>query len=574
MSVWQNPNVKTWQKPEKKPAQSLGDLMKRYYVKEPAASLGQFGHKLLNIPSKAATFAGQPELGGSLAFRPGLDYREMLGLPQEQNALSMSIGMAPELLSAVALPAARLGKVGEAVGSIPKAGKYLEKILAEALPQMGLAAAMSEPEDVLENAGTAGAIQAPFSGLSQLAVSPKPGLQRLAAYGLGGLGGAATTYGLEQAGAPSYVSGTGGLIAALLGKKAAGTKAMMMDELASGKNQQLASDRMAAAERIGLDFLTPEEAFNSPFLARKQGRLGKTDEGSELLYDKFQKRVESEQAAINKVLKDIHDPETMGPKAAELYKEAYKSKLPNDAIADLAQNEIVKHAINEVFKRPAYKQKLKDVPTESFAFWDQVKRAMDDMIEEAPRSEAQIIRDTKKTLVNQMDELSPEYKQARALEERKFAREGLEKAFDKTNINSGHAFYKALNSKEDFADLMKHLRNVPEAQQTLKDMRELFKDFRKESTINKVRGLEQVGMKQDRNDLNALLTKIDSTFTKGKFDKEAIEFITSKDWQQQLEEINKISDKQKRIAKTIEVFGKMASQGSKPFLETENYEVY
>lgn len=545
----------------KKP-QSLPEMMKRYYVQEPAASLGQFGSNLLNIPSKAAYLTGQQQAGDRLSYKPNFDYRKAVGIEEPENLGSMAIGLAPEILAAIAMPGMRLGKLGEAVGRIPKGGKILQKMLSESIPQAGLAAVMSDPSKMAESAAIAGGTQGAFTGLGQLALSPKPKVQKLFSNLLGMGAGGLTAYGLSEAGANPAITGLGGIAAGALARKPVGTKAMMMDDLASGKNLPKAEERLKMAQRLNLDFLTPEEAFNSPFLARKQGRLGRTDEGSELMYDKFQKRVDSEQKAINRVLKQIHDPDIMGPKATALYKEAYKAPVPYDVMASLAENKIIHEAIKKVESTPAYKESLKNVSIDSVEYLDHVKQALDDMIEAAPAKEAAIIRKTKNDMLSQLDDISPAYKEARALEERKFTRRGLEDAFDKTNIRSGHAFYKALNSTEDFNKLMHNLRNVPVARAKLKYMRELFKDFRKESTINKVRGLEQVGMKQNRNDINAAIEMLGNMFTEGKFDKEAIEFITSKDWNKQLADINKITDKQKRMAKTIEVFGKIAAQSN------------
>ena len=44
------------------------------------------------------------------------------------------------------------------------------------------------------------------------------------------------------------------------------------------------------------------------------------------------------------------------------------------------------------------------------------------MIQAAPDKEAAIIRGVKNSMVEELDKISPEYKQARALEERKFTR--------------------------------------------------------------------------------------------------------------------------------------------------------
>jgi len=563
-------------KPKESKPQSLKEMVLRYGIQEPVAGLAQFGHQLINTPSNIASLMGDKESAEMLSFKPGYDYRKAVGLPAEQDIAGMLIGMAPEITAGMALPSANLGKAGKAISKIPKAGKYLQKIISDALPQAGFAGLMNSPEHAGESAATAGAMQVPFSVASQFAMSPLPERQKLGSLALGTLGGAATGYGLSEMGVPGYVSTPLGAVAGLLGHKAAGTKGMMMERLASGKNPEMAQQRMQAAERLGLDYLTPAEAYNSPYLAREQGALAKTPEGSEMMYEKAQRRVKSEEKAIHALLNDIHNPDIMGPQATKLYQESYQNSLPLESIDKFKNNEIIKQAQKDVMSKAAYREKLKNVPEDSFAYWDHVKKALDDMAEGAPKSEARLINDTKKSLVEEMDTISPQYKEARSLEERKFTRQGLEKALDKAKIHSGEAFYKALQSEEKFNKLLRNTRNVPGAEQKLKDMRELFGDLSKPPSIKTARGLESTGMFQNRNDWDALKHVFENMFTKGKFDKEAVDFITSKDWDKQLAEINKITDKQKRMAKVIEVFGKGVAQGSakKPYLSTENYDVY
>lgn len=557
---------------------SLKDDILRYGAKDPLSGLGKFGHKLLNIPSNAASLAGQKDLSNKLAFKPGYDYRKAVGLPEEENIADMLIGLAPEFLASMGIPGVNLGKAGQIISKIPKGGQYAKRALSEGLSQAGLAGALNQPENAAQSAGIAGTTQIPFSLGAQFLESPLPAMQRIGAAILGTGGGLLGGYAAHEMGAPNWLSAGIGTGLGFLGNRVAGTKGMMMEELARGKNNPLAKERLEAAERIGLDFLTPSEAYNSPFLGRKQGQLGRTEEGSELLYDLFQNRAESEAASIDRTLNMIHNPETMGPEATRLYDEAYKASVDPKFIQKYNDNNIVKAAIKDVLKEPAYQESLKNVAVDSLEFWDLVKQAMDDMAESSPNKQSRIIKNTQKSMISEMDAISPQYKEARALEERKFARRDLEKAFDKTNINSGFAFYKSLRSKEEFDKILKHLRNVPEAQQNLKDMRELFKDFRDVSTVKRVTGLEQVGMKQERNTINKLVNIFENMFTKGKFDKEAINFITSKDWNKQLEEINKISDKRKRMAKAVEVFGRGVSQATvaenEPFIKTENYEFY
>lgn len=550
---------------ENKPKASLMENIKRYGLKNPAAGATKTLQNFADFPPDLINFISKKMGSKFRAPKAKIiegDIDEFYGLPKEQNLGDMAAQFAPEIAGSFFVPGMATGKAGKMISKIPGAGKYLEKILGNAIPQMGYSASVAPTESRAEAGGIAGATSIPFSGLSQLAKSTRPEIQKIAS-GLTGAGAAALTgFGLNQAGVDPYMSTPLAAIMGILGAKSTGTQAMMKQKYAGGKDIAKAQERMGMAKELGLDFLTPEEAFNSPFLARKQGQLGRTEAGSELLYDKFGKRIESEQSAIHKTLKQIHDPKTMGPEATALYKKAYSEVVPDKFMKNLAGNSIINSAIHKVETTPAYKHALKDVPINTIEYLDHVKLALDDMIEAAPKKEARIIKDVKNKMLADLDTVSGDYKQARRLEERKFTRKKLEEAFDKTNIDSGHAFFKALNSKEDFEKLMGKLHDLPETQTRLKYMRELFKDFRAESKTNKVRGLEQIKMKQDRNLIDSVKSFIEDKLLSGKYDVDAINFITDPDWDKKIIELNKISNGQKKAAKFIELFGKGVSQGA------------
>jgi len=239
-----------------------------------------------------------------------------------------------------------------------------------------------------------------------------------------------------------------------------------------------------------------------------------------------------------------------------------------------ADNAIIKAAEKRVKSRPAYQESLKkllpenvrlqegqtDARPTSLVYWDHVKRALYDMEQEAGRKgsggEANILKDARRDMVKQMDEQYPEYANARALYERKQVRKGLEKVFDQKEVN-GQNFYRALASQNKFDELMVKLKNAPEASENLKAMRELFNNLMGPPTIKTVKGREEHGMTQARNVGNYLENVMQHIFTGGANDEKAIKFITSKDWLQQLEEINEIADKQMKSV----AFGLALSKG-------------
>jgi hypothetical protein len=70
---------------------------------------------------------------------------------------------------------------------------------------------------------------------------------------------------------------------------------------------------------------------------------------------------------------------------------------------------------------------------------------------------------------------------------------------------------------------------------------------------------------------------MENALTKGKYDKEMIDFITNPNWDAMMADLNKISNKQERMAKFMEIFGKSIAQSNahkEPFMKTENHEFY
>lgn len=538
------------------------------------AALNKLVHRSANIPSGLASMMGDPESAKILEVLPGLDIDKLWGIPKNKHWTDILAQAGPEIAGAMLLPEANLGKAGQAIGKIPKAGKYLQKILSEGIPQAAYAGLMAPNQQRGESAATAGITQAPFSAASQMALSTKPYLQRLGSNLAGIAGGAATSYGLEQAGAPHSVSGGIGLAAGLLGKKAAGTKAMMMDELAGGIDPSISGPRLEAAKRLGLPFITPGEAGKSPALGEAQGKYGRTPGGSNLSYEQSKQRVAAEEKSIEKLLDTIYHPEKMKGKVAEGYKSIEPKRIPTELADELMSDDIIKSVQKDLESKSAYKQGLKGLPKDesgnvsrdTMGYWDNVKKVLDDRYSKAigqgQNTQAHFIDQSRQKLITDLDNIHPEYADVRYLSEREQTRRKLENVFDRKEIKSGATFYNALNSKKKFNELMNNVREIPEAQKMLKDMKMLFADFSNPPSLKASLGASKMGMRQNRNAVSELKDVVGNMFTNDKFDIDAINFVTSPNWDKQLAEINKISDGQKKAAKTIEFFGRIAAQAN------------
>jgi len=103
--------------------------------------------------------------------------------------------------------------------------------------------------------------------------------------------------------------------------------------------------------------------------------------------------------------------------AAPLYAQAYQTALPENA--PILQNPLIQSALQKAKSNPVYAQEIGDLADNSIQALDAVKRSLDDMAESAGRAgnrnEARLINSAKTQLLSAMDEVSPEYGQARGI---------------------------------------------------------------------------------------------------------------------------------------------------------------
>jgi len=558
------------QAPEPEDNENLLQKVFRYGIKDPAIGVLNMGREFANLPHKVS--------GGKIPeFSPSdFDFGGALGV-EKPEPMDKLIQFAGQYGPSLAIPGVGLGRAGQAISKIPGAGKYLSKAVSEAIPQ-ALYGAAQAPQDSLKAGAETGATMVPLHILTQLMGSTSPKVKTLAKILGGGASGLLGREGAKSMGFGEVGSDAAALFLGALGARGMDTVKDRKMRLTEGLNKPLANEKLAAANRLGLDYLTPAEAGESQLAATRQGALGKTEEGAKLLHEKTQSREKSERRAIESTLNKIYSDD-LNPVINAAYEGLKPVNLSTDFPLQYKDNAIIEAAEKRVKTRPAYQESLKkylpenvklkngqvDIEPTSLVYWDHVKRALYDMGQEAERKgsggEANILNETRRELVNKMDEQYPEYAEARALYERKKVRQGLEKVFDRKAVN-GTNFYKALESEKKFDELMGSLRNAPEAAQNLKDMRLVFKELLGPRTIKTAKGKEEYGMNERRSSGAFMESLIENVFTKGGNDKAAIEFITSKDWANQLKEINKISDKHMKMIAFALALSKGASQAA------------
>ncbi len=307
------------------------------------------------------------------------------------------------------------------------------------------------------------------------------------------------------------------------------------------------NERMEAAKRLGLGYLTPAEALVSPFEAAKQGTVGRTSTGSKLLFEKGKQRSGTEGTAINTLLDTIYDEKELKPEMKAAYKETMSESVPQEFINTFSSDPIIEEAINQLHNDPIYRKSLgiqkgsKEspvTPSNSFEYWDHVKRVLGDMEESnsaaagrKPFKKSTIAR-TRREMVDAMDAIKPEYKTARNISEREFTRKKLEDVFDKKTMTINN-FKNILGSKKKLNEVMDKLKAYPEAQQQLNDMKMLFGEtgdlIPNDLTLRGATALKRTGMSTPRNKLDALKQELDEKYGK-EHDVATVNLMTDPEW--------------------------------------------
>ncbi len=456
---------------------------------------------------------------------------------------------------------------------LPTIGKYLSTAFANAIPQ-SIVSASQAPENKLEAAENTATIVGSLSAFAKAIGSGSP-YTRLATKLLMGVGGA----GIGAAGAqyanlgiPATLAAafTGGLGGYKLGTPNVGTR--VAQDVLKGVEGTDYKPVLEAAERLNISHLTPAEASGSNNAAAMQGGLGKT-EGGELLYtQKGKERLESEKNAIKNLFNTIFDKNTEAALTKQLYDVAKPQIIPKEQLSSLKENEIFKDALKDVQNKASYRQKLKDVPENSVQYLDMVKRRMGDQIKSAKRTgdntEAAFIQETQNELVNLMDKVAPAYQQARGVAERGIVRRNLEKIFNNKPV-TGTNFGKYLQNEEKFSELNNNLRNVPEAQQQLADMKTVFGNKRLIDlpTPKASEALSRSNMPNARSSSQDWKQILKEILAGGNYDKTAVKLITNpKEWVSQLDKLKNGTDQEKSMARFIDLLGKASAQKTNQYL--------
>jgi hypothetical protein len=211
-------------------------------------------------------------------------------------------------------------------------------------------------------------------------------------------------------------------------------------DMLKGVDENVAMDTLAAARRLDPELnLSPAEASGSTLAARREGKLGTSEKGSQIQQAAGQSRIQTEKNIINNFLNDLSpdgssaaleirsaakkalsDKEfALANSAKPLYQKAHAQEIPEPALKNLMEDGIISRAHNSIAKNPIYSNEIKGVNPNSVKYLDLAKRQIDDEISSAKRSgeknAVRLLEESKNRLVKALDEVSPDYKAARIL---------------------------------------------------------------------------------------------------------------------------------------------------------------
>jgi hypothetical protein len=526
------------------------------------AGLANLGQSVHNLPNNLVSLFS-PEMGAKIP-RTDIDFAQTFGQPEKEMSDILTQQIA-EILPSFFIPGATFGKAGKALSSVP-GGKYAVAGLGEAVPQTAYATMLglqNSPEDVGQTAAMTAGLALPLGAASKAIEVGSPAL-KLAGRGVMGAAGGALGHELGDITGVTGGSEGGALLGAVLGGRGINVNKNAQKTVFSDLNPEDARKLVEASRRLGLDFITPGEAIENPFLAGEHARIGKTREGAKDLYAAGKRRVESEEKAIINLFDDIYSEGKLAPEKIKLYEESLATFVPDEIIGELySGSKTLEKAVKQLGSKPEYQDLLtkKNYDINTIGYWNQVKRVLDGMEGKATRkgdnTEASVIRQTNNDLKSALDALDPNYSKARSIAEREFVRKDLSKIFNKSDLTLNR-FNELLKNKEEFEKVRSKLDAFPDVQQKLDDMRLVAPRLQNFNPTNKATAaLERTGMSTARNPIDAIRDFFQRNVY-GKEDVEAVKLMTDPKWLERLEALGATGGKPKQAE---ELFNFAQAQG-------------
>ena len=272
-----------------------------------------------------------------------------------------------------------------------------------------------------------------------------------------------------------------GATAPAIGKKL-GITDQPGSEVASYVDPEKYREKFEAAQRLGRT-LTPGELTENPWIAGKEAAFKRTIKGSFENVEQGNKKVEQEKNAIKNFLDNVYDnKKSTNAEKNRLYKSVEKWNLKPSVMNKLKEDPLISQAIHEVSKDPAWQRNLKNVPENNVAYLDKVKRELGDMerglkTQKGGGGKSLEYGQARKALTDVMDQAVPGYAKARELAQRKIIRRQIRNKLKKDEISGTELYKKILTNDIEYDELHNSVKNIPEAQQQLSDMKKSFKSL-------------------------------------------------------------------------------------------------
>lgn len=332
--------------------------------------------------------------------------------------------------------------------------------------------------------------------------------------------------------------------------------------LLGGINPEEVMPRMEASRRLGLEFMTPGEAAGNPLITGLEGKTGITSEAAGMRYAGEKSRLGTEQQAIRNLYNDIYNPKELGKELSQKYQSLGNHVVPEQIMPIIKNDPLIQQAFKNVQKDVAYQKELSGIPENNFVYLDQVKRKLDAMHLRAmagkspDRNRARIIGDTRDNLINVMEKINPSYKEARNLAERKIVQEQLQKTMNKSQMRGSTFYNKFLKNPDTYENLLHKLRNAPEAQQKLQDMKTVFEDLMNVRTPRGGRVLAESGLETGRKASDLVKSAFKKAFMK-KHDKAMIELMQNPKWDRELHSVAQSTKRSEKLTGMEQLLSKI-----------------
>jgi hypothetical protein len=388
---------------------------------------------------------------------------------------------------------------------------------------------------------------------------------------LGTLGAGAATAGLSYAlGMPDLITALGSAGAGYLANKGFSPKKYAQREAFEHLSPERITPFVEASQRLGLDFVTPAEASRTTFHGKKGGEYGATGESSNIYSTKLEARENAIKGTINNFLDDIYSEARDQPIINKGYQETKKVKIPLVNIKNLLpESEVLAQAIERVDNEAAHLDKFKreKLTKSDLGYWDLVRDALYELEDSKtskhgkPTTTSREYSNARTTLVDILDTVSPEYGEVRALKERAHTREGIERIFAPASKSlSAKDLGNALKNDKTFKDLMFRLRDMPELQAKVLDMRTVFPELIGPYNHKNAEFGKRAHVKDVRNAVDALKDIAKGTVGES-YEKAIVDLVTSPEWPELLKGMN-AQQSPGSVLKLLQSFGKAGKYGA------------